>query len=117
MIQLGLLTAAIAAVLIGPEIARTRRHHRQAQQNDAALRAKLATMPGSEWVADYPGPLPPMVAAIAAGEVALWPMPGDDPWITMSGELPPAMQDPAGDSPWPDDTKAYRRRIDQLGDQ
>ena len=31
--------------------------------------------------------------------------------------LPPAMQDPEDESPWDDDTRAYRRRIDQLGEQ
>ena len=120
MIPLVLLAAAIAAVLIGPELAAHRRKHRalrvQLAAEDAALRAKLATMEGGEWVAAYPGPLPPMLAALAAGET-LMPLPGDDPWVTMSGDLPPAMQDPAGESPWADDTHAFGRRIKELDEQ
>ena len=131
LITIGLIVAAILALFLLPDRQppspvppRTRRWIRRvartapaaAQQIDeAAIRAKLATMPGGEFWADYPGTLPEIVAAIA--QSALMPLPGDDPWLTMSGELPTAMQDPEGVSPWPDDTKAYRRRIDQLGEQ
>ena len=80
----------------------------QPEDDEAELRAQLATMPGGQRFADQPGPLPAYVAGIARDALR----------TALAGPLPEAMQDPAdGTSPWPDDTRAYRRRIDRMGEQ
>ena len=103
---IGLTILALTAVFMLP--GRQPPAAQPGQDDEAELRAQLTTMPGGQQFADQPGPLPPYVAAIARDALR----------TTLAGPLPEAMQDPAdGTSPWPDDTRAYRRRIDQMGEQ
>ena len=109
---IGLTILALTAVFMLPGRAQPPAAP-QPEDDEGELRAQLTTMDGGQQFADQPGPLPAYVAAIARDALR----------IAKCGPLPEAMRDPAerdaadGEYPWPDDTKAYRRRIYQLGEQ